>query len=156
MDVRVEDTSARRVVYARANGAYHESAAKAWEQLCGWACPRGVMGPDAQMLGICHDDPQTTPPDQIRYDAAITVGDDVEGEGDIGVQIVPAGLYAVATHQGPYERLTETWMGLYGQWLPASGYRLRQAPAFELYRNDPQTTAPEQLLTDVYMPIERA
>ena len=154
MDVRIEQMPAMQVVFYRAVGPYKQVAGEAWQKLCTWTGPRGLHRPDTLYLGICHDDPDVTPPDKIRYDAAITVTQPVKPEGDIGVQEIPAGRYAVSTHRGPYEKLAETWTQLCGQWLPRSGHRPRSAPSFEIYRNDPNRTPPEQLVTDLYVPIE--
>lgn len=154
MDVRIEELATMQVVFARGVGPYQLVAQQAWQRLCAWAGPRGLFGPTTLCLGICHDDPEVTPPDKIRYDAAMTISRPVTPEGDIGVQEIPAGKYAVATHHGPYEKLGETWGQLCGQWLPRSGRRLRSAPSFEIYRNDPNTTPPQDLVTDLYAPIE--
>jgi AraC family transcriptional regulator len=43
-----------------------------------------------------------------------------------------------------------------GQWLPRSGRELRSAPGFEVYFNDPNSTAPEDLVTDIHLPLEPA
>lgn len=154
MDVRIETLEPMKVVFTRAVGPYQDAAAKAWGTLCTWAGPRGLFGPATLMIGICHDDPDVTPPDKIRYDAAMTLNRPVGPEGEIGVQELPGGTYAVATHRGPYEKLSETWAQVCGQWLPSSGHAARNAPCFEIYRNNPQMTPPEQLVTDVYVPIE--
>jgi len=64
------------------------------------------------------------------------------------------GECAVITHEGPYERLNQTYAGLFGQWLPHSGRELRSQPSLEFYLNDPDGTPPEELLTDIYAPLE--
>ena len=64
------------------------------------------------------------------------------------------GRYAVATHKGPYSELSKTYRSLYGGWLPQSGHRLRDVPAFEQYLNSPQNTRPEDLLTLIHVPLE--
>jgi DNA gyrase inhibitor GyrI len=38
---------------------------------------------------------------------------------------------------------------LCGQWAPRNGYELRSAPCFEEYLNEPGSTAPEDLITDI-------
>jgi AraC family transcriptional regulator len=58
------------------------------------------------------------------------------------------------THFGPYEKLSESYAKLLGQWLPRSGRRLRATPCFEIYLNTPENTAPEDLLTDIHAPLE--
>jgi len=59
----------------------------------------------------------------------------------------------VATHRGPYFKLSETYSRLAGEWLPASGRELLTAPAIEIYRNSPFSAAPENLLTDIHLPL---
>ena len=120
----------------------------------GWAWPRGLCGPHTRMIGICHDDPEITAPEKLRYDAAIALAAPIEPQGEIGIQELEAGEYAVATHQGPYEGLGATYARVCGEWLPGSGRELRSAPALELYLNSPQMTAPADLLTRIYLPLE--
>ena len=153
MEVRVEDLRPLRVAFVRHVGPYAE-VGKAWERLCAWAGPRGLFGPQARMLGVSHDDPDVTPPDKLRYDACISVADTVRPEGDIGIQNVGGGPYAVTTHHGPYERLAETYAVLLGQWLPAHNREPLSLPSLEFYLNSPEHTPPEQLRTDVCVPLK--
>ncbi len=66
----------------------------------------------------------------------------------------PAGRYAVFTHIGPYSGLHDSWAAIYRDWLPATGYALRDVPPFEHYVNNPAVTPPEQLRTDIYLPLQ--
>ena len=108
---------------------------------------------DAQFIGVCYDNPEVTPADKIRYDACVAVGPEFEGEGPVGVRVLAGGAYGVTTHEGPYHKLSETYAKLYGQWLPQSTYDLRNDPSLEFYLNDPNSTPPEDILTDIYTPI---
>lgn len=155
MDVRIERVEPMCVAFVRHVGPYPE-VGQAWQRLCAWAGSRGLFGPNSRMLGICHDDPEVTPPERLRYDACIVVNDGVAPEGDVGVQTIAGGEYAVATHRGPYERLGETYAALLGQWLPAHRREPLAAPAFEVYRNSPFNTPPEQLVTDIHVPLQLA
>ncbi|WP_027175796.1 AraC family transcriptional regulator [Desulfovibrio aminophilus] len=152
MDVRIETLPERRVASVRHLGPYKEVEV-AWIALCAWAGPRGLLTPATLFIGICYDDPQATGPEAIRYDASIPVGPDVCSEGQITVQTIPGGDYAVTTHRGPYENLEKTYAALMGGWLPQSGRMLRDAPGFEIYRNDPKSTAPEDLVTELHIPL---
>ncbi|MGA2751504.1 MAG: GyrI-like domain-containing protein, partial [Verrucomicrobiota bacterium] len=88
------------------------------------------------------------------YDACATVDGKFRPGGEIGVQVIPGGDYAVMTHFGPYENLGDSYAKLLGQWLPRSGRRLRAAPCFEIYFNAPENTEPEDLVTDIHAPLE--
>ena len=41
-----------------------------------------------------------------------------------------------------------------GQWLPRSGRNVRSTPCFDVYLNSPENTEPEDLITDLYAPLE--
>ena len=114
----------------------------------------GLLGGGSQFIGICHDDPVVTPANRIRYDACVTVDQRFRARGDIGVQIIAGGDYAVMTHFGPYEKLGESYTKLLGQWLPRSGRNLGATPCFEVYLNSPENTEPEDLVTDIHAPLE--
>ncbi len=62
----------------------------------------------------------------------------------------------MASHRGPYELFGETYAALMGRWLPANNQEPSQAPCVEVYLNNPQQTAPENLLTQLYMPLRPA
>jgi len=153
LDVRIERFDGMRVAFIRHVGSY-DSVGAAWGRLMGWAWPKGLFGPHARMVGIVHDDTEITPPEKLRYDAAITVGPGIGPEGEVGIQQLEPGEYGVALHKGPYDGLGETYARMCGEWLPASGRELRSAPALEFYLNSPQTTPPAELLTRICLPLE--
>ncbi|MDB4944031.1 MAG: Transcriptional regulator, AraC family [Labilithrix sp.] len=40
-----------------------------------------------------------------------------------------------------------------GRWLPGSGERIGSGPSFEIYRNSPMDTPPDQLRTELHVPL---
>ncbi len=106
------------------------------------------------MIAIYYDDPESTPQDKLRSDAAIVVPDHVPLPKGLVEQQIAGGRYAVATHVGPYEQLGDVWARFMGEWLPATGHRVREGASFEMYKNTPMTAPREQLQTDLYIPIE--
>jgi AraC family transcriptional regulator len=154
MDVRIKNLTAMRVAFLRHVGRYEDEAlGRTWDKLLFWAGQHGLLGARTMLLGIDHDNPHVTPPEKVRYDACLTIDGPVEQEGEIGTQEIPGGEYAIATHQGPYERLPETYARLYGQWLPDSGREPAQSPGFQHYRTTPRETPPDDLITDIYVPL---
>jgi AraC family transcriptional regulator len=151
--VRIETLPPRRVAFVRHVGPYNE-VEPAFHKLMGWAGRRGLLGRGTLVLGVCHDDPEVTGAEKLRYDCCVTVGDDVGPEGEVGVQVLEGGEHAVLTHRGPYTGLPDAWRWLYGVWLPGSGREPRHAPPFEVYYNAPGETPPEGLLTDICVPLE--
>jgi len=153
MNVQIKDVKQRRAAFVRHVGPYNGVGA-AWEKVCMELGKEGLLGGDVQCVGVCYDDPDITPPDKIRYDACITVDEKFVPTGDIGVQTLPGCQCAVITHFGPYETLSKTYAQIFGQWLPRSGRKLSGMPSFEVYLNAPDNTAPEDLITDIYVPLE--
>ncbi len=152
LEAQVRTFSSRRVAFARHVGPYHK-VGESWDRLIAWAGPRGLLGPQLMLLGIVHDDPETTPPEKWRYDAAIVVGEDAQAERDIGIQELPEGRYAVTTHHGEYTTLGQSYARLCSEWLPKSGEELAAAPALEFYLNSPKTTKLDELLTEIWLPL---
>lgn len=153
MNVRIENLPERRLAMVRETGPYMQSARRAWARLCAWAGPLGLLGPHTLFIGISHDDPTVTAPRDIRYDAAISLSREVTATAPVTLGVLPAGEHAVIIHQGPYDRMEETYKAVMGEWLPQSGRGLGDGPSFEVYRNDPERTPPEELLTDVCVPL---
>jgi len=151
-DVRLEDFGPRRIAFLRHVGPYNQVGA-VWQQLMMWAGQRGLLGPAPVLLGIVYDAPEVTAEAKLRYDAAVVVDDSVQPEGEIGIQEIARCQYAVIPHTGPYDTIQEDYDRLCGDWLPASGRETASIPAFERYLNTPYDTAPENLRTDIYLPL---
>jgi len=154
MNMRIETLPDIRIASVRQTGPYAESAERAWEILCGWAGPKGFVTPKTLIVGISHDDPSATPPEDLRYDAAISIEGDMAVEPPVALGSLPGGEYAIFTHQGPYAGLEETYKIIMRQWVPTCEREFRDTPWFEIYRNDPSTTPPAQLITDIHIPLK--
>ena len=153
MDVKLETIEPMRVIFMRHLGPY-DQVGDTWNSLFSWAVPRGLVGPATVALGVVYDDPDVTPPERLRCDTCIIVERLVEPEGAVALQQIGGGAYAVTRHVGPYSEFPRTYARLFGEWLPRSGREARSAPALEFYRNAPMNTAPEDLITDIYIPLE--
>jgi AraC family transcriptional regulator len=152
MKVEIKNIDKMRVAFVRHVGPY-DQVGKAWDRLCMYLGKAGCLGAGSQFVGICYDDPDVTAPEKIRYDACVTVDEDFEPEGDIAVQTIGGGEYAVTTHFGSYNKLGQTYTKLFRQWLLQSDRELRSQPCLEFYLNDPESTEPEDLLTDICVPL---
>ena len=76
-----------------------------------------------------------------------------EGEGEIAVTELPAGAYAFATHVGPYDGFDRTYDGLVAALLADGRHEPGAGPCVEIYRNDPRSTPPAELVTDLGFPL---
>ena len=152
MSVTIVDRPALRVATVRHIGPYAQIAS-AFQRLHALVAPAGLLRPGAEMLAIYHDDPEVTPAEALRADAALTVPADAALPAGVGEDALPAGRYALAVHTGPYEGLGDAWARLMGGWLPRSGERVGAGACYERYRNTPMDAPPEALTTELYLPL---
>jgi AraC family transcriptional regulator len=152
MEVTIKTLAPMRVAFVHHAGPYEE-VGEAWDRLCLALGKEGWLGGEQKFIGVGYDDPAVTPPERVRYDACITVGEEFVPPEGIEVKTIEGGEYAAALHQGPYHEVSGVYSMLYGQWLPRSGRRMRNQPALEFYLNDPDSTEPLELLTEIYAPL---
>ncbi|MCL6269669.1 AraC family transcriptional regulator [Sansalvadorimonas sp. 2012CJ34-2] len=155
MKARIVEIDDIAVISARETGQYSDAASRAWQRLMSFAYGNRLMNKDIRSFGISHDDPTVTSPEQLRYDACLDIDSGDLDIGDLQKQTIPGGRYARFTHKGPYEQMTESFSAFFTQWLPESGKKLRDQPCFMEHMNrDPRRTKPENLRTEVYIPIK--
>lgn len=148
----IRQRPATKVAFVRHTGPY-AAVGTAWGKIYSFAGQRGLLGPTTACIGISRDDPKVTAGEQLRYDACITLDREFAPVGEIGVQTIPGGRYAVFLHRGPYEQYQRTYDAIFGDWLPRSGEQLRDEPAFELYLNHPGETPAAELRTEIWVPL---
>lgn len=152
IEAKIEKLEPRKVAYVRHTGPYAECHT-AWKTLCSWAWPKGLLK-GVKPIGLSYDDPEITPPDKIRYDACIPVKGSVKPESGISIQEIAGGEYAVTVHKGPFEKLSETYLKLCGEWLPKTGRKTKNLPSVEIYLNDIRRTKPENIRVEIQIPLE--
>ena len=156
------------VVFTREMGDYEKSSKIAWERLSAamdnlekkfaQRPPKTAMclgRGNGEALGICHDDPEVTEEDKLRYDAALAWDkEDVEEleNYDFETKRIAGGKYAMTEYRGGSEEAEKAWYGLYA-WIEQNGYTFRDEPSFERYINAWNETDPTKIQTEVYVPI---
>jgi DNA-binding transcriptional MerR regulator len=89
--------------------------------------------------------------DQVTVTVAAPVEQDVPGTMR---DILSGGLFAMATHVGPYDQISLTAHSLLA-WIGEQGHVAR-GELREVYISDPRQTAPDQLVTHVMIGIEES
>jgi AraC family transcriptional regulator len=153
MNVELKTLNELRLATVRHVGPYNRIS-EAFARLGDVVGPAGLIGPESQMLALYHDDPETTPLAELRSDAAVTVPEGKPIPQELVEQRLPGGLYACVRHVGSYDKLPDVWSRFLGEWLPASQHRMKDGVSFEIYRNTPENAAKDQLVTELYAPLE--
>ena len=109
---------------------------------------------NSQTYGIAWHDPQTTPPEQFRFDicGSVTAPIPENAFGVVNAEI-PGGRCAVVRHQGSLDSLSDSVWYLFREWLPGSGETPRDFPVFFQYLNFVHEVPEHALLTDIYLPL---
>ena len=163
---RLIDLPERIVLTATGRGMHEGRMARAaqaafaelWAALtcAGWTAHVGCT------VGILPDEPEHPEDPQARIWVGVGFRSSSEPahdpsalplRGSLAWRVVSGGRYAVFTHVGPYDELHRVWRSVYGQWLPATGYALRDVPPFEHYVNDPRALPPERWCTELHLPL---
>lgn len=84
-------------------------------------------------------------------EVAVPVGVTFSGAGDVYERELEAGTVATVTHQGPYAGIVRAYHAL-TLWVSENGYDIA-GPTREIYVNDPQVVAPDEILTRLEFPI---
>lgn len=104
-------------------------------RVLGWAGARSLIHPVMERIAVFHNDPELTPPEELRMSVGITVPPDVLPEDSVDILEIPAGAYAVASGVVRFDQHNAAWWELMGEWLPCSGWCLRNESNFEVIRN---------------------
>ena len=140
-------------VVSLAHSGSYQKIGQAFERLGGWLGARNLIGADTRMMGVYYDDPDTVAEKNLRARACMTVSKSCTLEAPFERVTIAGGEYAVLLHKGPYAALPAAYLWFFGVWLLQSGREVRDAPPFEEYLNTPLDTAPAELLTEIYLPL---
>jgi AraC family transcriptional regulator len=142
----------RRCIAVRHIGPYEE-VGRAWEALFAYVGPAGLVRGVPRTLALVHDDPDITAPAQCRYDAALvlepTVAVPAALPSGMTVRELPDGQWATTIHTGPFETIQRTYDALLGRALARRGVELVDEPTVEVTLDDPRTTPPAALRTEI-------
>lgn len=151
----MKEIPVRNVIYIRLTGDYRlNDYCGTWMKLIQFVREQNLPMGDVCPLCIYHDDPKVTSPDKLRTDVCMVVPIAMTPKGEVGAKQIPAGRYASFLYKGSYEHLQAVYDTIYAKRIPEMGYSLRDEPGYERYLNDPTQTKPEDLLTEICIPVE--
>lgn len=137
MEFKHEKLPRYRIAYARHVGPYGPDNVQTMEQIKTWAEANHLINPSAILFGIPQDNPETTPPENCRYDACIVISaDDVlRVEAPIRIGEISGGDYMVFTIKHTAQDLQLAWAELLPT-LHTMGYQIEDKPMMERYTGE--------------------
>ncbi len=150
--VDIAEVPTRRLAAVPHRGAYYEIG-KAFEKVGNIFTARELWPHARGMVGVYHDDVTAVPEAELNSHAGVVVEEGFDMPDVLEDLHLAPGRTAVMHYKGPYAGLRAAYDYLYGVWLPKSGEVPGDAPPFEVYLNSPMDTPPDELLTDVCVPL---
>lgn len=142
------------VVMIRHTGSYDDLGPE-FDRLWNWIEANRI--PAQRTIGIYWDNPDFTPTSQLRSAACfeVPIGYQLPNTGGMPItqEQIAGGEYATTRFVGPYERLAPVWTALTAYCEQTIRRTISDNPAFEVYVNDASETPPDQLITELYMPL---
>ena len=119
----------------------------AWGAIMQYAGSLGVLPSGAPFVAYHNMDMQ-----DLDIEIGFPFAQELAGQGNIQAGAIPGGKAATCMHIGPYDQVGRAYDALQ-KWLEANSY-LPAGVAYEFYLNDPQTTPPAELQTQVLFPLQ--
>lgn len=124
MDISIEKIPAYRIAYLRQTGPYGTSNVKTMEALKKWASSNHLFNDESIILGIAQDNPETTQPENCRYDTCIVLSEDYPvTDGCVKEGNIAGGKYAVFKIEHTAEAVQRAWIDIFPE-LFKQGYSL--------------------------------
>ena len=119
-----------------------------------------AYGAVAQYLGTLGEAPAGAPfavyynmdMEDLDIEAGFPVAKVLPGKGEVNANEIPAGEVATCIHTGSYETIGTAYEVL-DQYLKEQG-REATGIAYEFYLNDPMEVPPEELKTQIVLPLK--
>ncbi len=112
-----------------------------------------IAGPP---LFLCHETSAAAVRDANEKGTAVVevawpVDGPVKSAEEITAYVLPGGRMAHVVHTGPYETCEQTYLALFA-WIEENGLTIC-GPIREAYPNDPRLVPPEEIITDICVPV---
>ncbi|NDV84041.1 helix-turn-helix domain-containing protein [Bacteroides sp. 51] len=156
MNPEIRQVAPKEVVYLQIVNPFGrmDSYIEAWNKLVRYVGANGIPNDENEYICLSRDMSSITRPEQFRMYACITTNKPVKPSGKFGIQKVEGGRYAVFTYKGSHKELENVYCNIYRYWIPRSVHTLRDNISFEKYLNTPNEVKEEELVTEIFIPIE--
>ena len=113
---------------------------------------QGLM-PAGSFLGIYHNNPREVKPGELKWAVGFIVTKGTEVKAPLKIAEFKYKFAAVYKHIGPYKFLSQAYDKILKH-AEANGYKTLW-PTYDKYLNNPQQVKPEELETEIIVPLEK-
>lgn len=134
MKYKIETFPNYRIAYMRRIGQYGPANIQVMENLKKWAKENNLLE-SAILFAIPQDNPETTLPDNCRFDACIVLPNDYQVDDSVIEGEVSGGKYLVYEVNHTAEAIQKAYYEIF-QSLQSNGYKTDNKPIMEKYTGD--------------------
>jgi len=140
--------------FIRHTGPYEHVPIGLWDTLTDWARRHNIPEPYV-LLGLAHDAPGITRPENLRFDAAIRVPGEFRSGRRVGHQHFAGGLFALTTSVGPFTSLPAAYLEIFRRLRRDRSLACLGVPCLEFYRVNRVVADLAIVHTEVAIPVRR-
>ncbi|MBO1513913.1 AraC family transcriptional regulator [Metabacillus bambusae] len=134
MKFKVETLPNYRIAYVRRVGPYGPANVEVMEKLKKWAKEKNLLK-SAILLAIPQDNPETTLPENCRFDACIVISEDYQMDDSMRKRELSGGKYLIYEVKHTAEDIQKAYAYIFSS-LQNNGYQIDNKPIFERYTDD--------------------
>jgi len=134
MKFKVETLPNYRIAYVRQIGPYGLANFKVMEKLKIWAKEENLLN-SSILLAIPQDNPETTLPENCRFDACIVISKDYQLDDSICESELSGGKYLIFKVKHTAEDIQKAYTDIFPS-LQSNGYQIDNKPIMERYTVD--------------------
>lgn len=146
-----------RVLYCQYQGSYINKHAMLtlWDELIDFSSKQNLLTDSTLYIGEVLDDETITESIYCRYNAALTLPDNiqVESQGKFKVKSIPSSDYAYFVHHGGHDSCVDTYDRIYAQWMQHVGLEFDDRATLEFYQDNELVDSKDQQVTEIYIPV---
>ena len=152
--IEIKELTGYHVIYCRHIGAYHQIKT-AYNKLIEWSIEHNLFDiENSRAITVFHDDPSITQINKVRQSACLTVTEDIEVNGEIGLMTIPKRKYAVGHFNIDESEFEKAWNTMCF-WFFKNGYQQSEGNSFELYHKISQmSTTQNRFEIDICIPVQ--
>lgn len=152
--IKIKTIKPQKLAYIEHTGDYSSIPYDTYyEKLFAWAKEKKVR-PGFKTLGIFHDDPEKTPPEQCKSEICLPIVGEAEPEGEIKIKELPTMEVAQIKHKGSSKEYKNSYETL-NEWIVQNGYEWT-GPSMEVYSKKPKMQGEEAIIyATIQAPIKK-
>lgn len=149
MKYRVETIPSYRIAYMRRVGPYGSANIEVMEKLKRWAEERNLLK-TATLFAIPQDNPETTLPENCRFDACIVIPKDYLVDDSIYEGELSSGEYLIYQVKHTAKDIQKAYEDIFPS-LQSMGYKMDNKPILERYTDDMNNN----LYCEICVPVKK-